>query len=322
MHAAGFDAGYADRWDTLVHASGTGTFLHTRRFLGYHGTRFEDRSVMLLDDNDRLVGVLPAAVDPADPTHVVSHPGATYGGLVFDDARSPGEVAGDMLATVCRFLGDRGHTRLTYKSVPLHLQARPCQQDLHAIWRTGGRLVRRDLWNVIDLRAERALSRRRAEAIRAATRNGVAVTRADSDEAYSAFAAMLGQRLEERHRVAPVHNAEEMRQIRDLLAPSVQLWLATDPRGSHVAGVWTFEFAHVALHGQYGASTEAGRRLRAGDLLLHEVIDSARTSGKRWFSWGRSTEGDGKAVNDGLFRYKSAFGPGSIVHDFYEIDLS
>ena len=74
----------AEAWDDLVARSVNGTMLHTRRFLGYHGDRFRDRSLVITKSNGKLCGVLPAAEDPADAALVSSHPGLTYGGLVHD----------------------------------------------------------------------------------------------------------------------------------------------------------------------------------------------------------------------------------------------
>ena len=80
----------ADRWDALVASAVNATFLHTRRFLSYHGERFADRSSIVCDSDGRIVGVFPAALDPADPGVVVSHPGITYGGLVHDGSLGGG----------------------------------------------------------------------------------------------------------------------------------------------------------------------------------------------------------------------------------------
>ncbi len=62
------------------------TFLHTRRFLAYHQDRFKDVSLLLANDKG-IVGLFPAALDPAEARTVVSHPGITYGGLLHSGNR-------------------------------------------------------------------------------------------------------------------------------------------------------------------------------------------------------------------------------------------
>ena len=110
----------SDGWDDLVERAPMATFLHSRRFLSYHGDRFEDASVVLLDEGDGLRGALPAALDPSDPTTVVSHPGATYGGLVHDGSVN-GDRARDALAAICAHYAERGLTTTALQARPAYL---------------------------------------------------------------------------------------------------------------------------------------------------------------------------------------------------------
>ena len=55
MRAVPYAAEHATAWDELVDGAPMGTLLHTRRFLSYHGDRFNDRSLVVQDDRDRLV---------------------------------------------------------------------------------------------------------------------------------------------------------------------------------------------------------------------------------------------------------------------------
>ena len=51
-------------WDRFVmQESGNGTFLQTRNFLNYHPAgRFEDASLVVTNEHDAIVAVVPAAV--------------------------------------------------------------------------------------------------------------------------------------------------------------------------------------------------------------------------------------------------------------------
>ena len=71
----------ANVWDAFCGGALQATFLHTRRFLSYHGDRFEDRSLMIEDDG-KLLGLFPAALSLSEEKCVVSHPGITFGGVV------------------------------------------------------------------------------------------------------------------------------------------------------------------------------------------------------------------------------------------------
>src|SRR5271163_4756271 len=69
-----YSGAHFGEWDGLIADSTAGTILQTRRFLSYHGNRFEDASLCVWDGRT-LVGVLPAARDSRDERTVVSHPG-------------------------------------------------------------------------------------------------------------------------------------------------------------------------------------------------------------------------------------------------------
>ena len=76
-------------WDRFVmQESGNGTFLQTRNFLNYHPAgRFEDASLVVTNEHDAIVAVVPAAVQQRDGKRTfVSHPGSTYGGPVLREA--------------------------------------------------------------------------------------------------------------------------------------------------------------------------------------------------------------------------------------------
>lgn len=319
LHAVRYHDADAARWDRLVASATTANLLHTRAFLGYHGDRFDDRSLLLVDGDDRLAGVLPAAVDPGDARRVVSHPGATYGGLVLDPAKY-GLDAIAWLPVACAAFADLGFDRFLYKSVPPHLHAGMQQVDLFALWRAGATLVRRDLWNVIDLARPRAVERNRARRLRQARELDLDVACDGSPAAYAAFHAVLRARLADTHGAAPVHSVEDMLRLQAAFPDRIALWLARDANGECLAGEWILDLG-VALHGQYGAATARGRECSAQDLLLEEIIAGAARRGFRHFSFGTSTEEAGRRLNAGLFKYKASFGAGAVVHDFLEIDL-
>ena len=68
-------------WDEFCAGAVNATFLHTRRFLSYHGDRFKDMSVLMMESG-KPVGLFPAAESLSDSKVVISHPGITYGGIV------------------------------------------------------------------------------------------------------------------------------------------------------------------------------------------------------------------------------------------------
>jgi hypothetical protein len=320
LHAVAFAPGDEPAWDEFVAHSCNANWLHSRRFLGYHGTRFADRSLLFRDDAGNLVGLLPAALDPADPRCVVSHPGATYGGFVLSPRHSGLEVF-PMLDAARAHYAAAGLGQLRYRSMPALLQARGSQQDGYALWKAGARLFRRDLWSATDLRQPRPLERDRRRRLRRCADRGLAVARESSPQAYADFHRLLVASLAERHAAAPVHTLADLLELQRRLPGAIELWLVRDRAGECLAGNWNFVFAD-AVHGQYGATSAAGRALSAHDLLLESIFAAAIDGGRSWFSFGTSTEQAGRVLNETLFAFKAGFGAGAVVQDFHELDLA
>jgi lipid II:glycine glycyltransferase (peptidoglycan interpeptide bridge formation enzyme) len=61
--------------------------------------------------------------------------------------------------------------------------------------------------------------------------------------------------------------------------------------------------------------------MSALDAVIEHCIEQAMRDAKRWFDFGISTESQGLVLNEGLYRFKSEFGGGGTVHEFFEIDL-
>lgn len=321
MKVRPYAEGDAAKWDELVGRSACGTFLHTRRFLSYHGSRFKDMSLVCEDGKHRVIGVFPAAVKPGDPGCVASHPGATYGGLLTRPGTTAAEIE-ELLDAVVGHYRAAGLKSLEYKSVPPHFHSSFEQLDQHAIWKRGAQVARRDLWSVLSMGDPPGYSKGHKWAIGRAKKSGVIVRSAADDASYRAFHAMLEARLAEAHGALPVHSAEELLMLRDRFPRNIALWLARDEDGRCLAGCWIFMFGERAWHTQYIVSTEEGRKRCATHLVVDSAIGRAEKDRVAFFSFGASTESGGRQLNTGLLGFKSGFGAGAVCHDVYSLRLA
>lgn len=315
-----YDSRHAAAWDALVSSSQSGTVMHTRRFLSYHGDRFHDESLCLWNEaGSRLEAVLPLARSPGDAAVVISHPGSTFGGLI-EAAIDPARRAG-LLAGVAAILLARGYRSLVYKPAPAIFGAQFDESDLRLMMRVGS-LRRSDLWNFIRLDHPHALAPMRRRNVKIATRNGVTVRPAQGDAEWLAFHALLTANLASRHAAAPVHSAEEMLLLRQRIAGENALWLAFGPHGDILAGSWCLAYNRRVLHTQYIASSPEGRALRAVDSLFAAVIADAARRGLNVLSFGINTLADGFQVNTALLKQKLRFGAGVAVCWQFDVDLA
>jgi hypothetical protein len=315
IEALPFDpAGEAD-WDELVARSPMATLLHSRRFLAYHGDRFEDAS-LVFRDGEKLVGVLPAARDPSDSARVISHPGATFGGIVHDGGLG-GERMLEALSSALETYRASDVNALTYKAVPWIYHQLPGDDDRYALFRHGARHTRMDLSCAIDLAARRNPSSRRKRGRKKAEAAGVQLS--DSTELVPAYWEVLEETLKERYGVDPVHSVEEIQRLSDLFPDQIDFLFAT-LEGEVVGGAVIFNNPRVA-HVQYSASGNAGRESSALDAVYERGISDATEAGRRFFDFGISTEAGGRELNEDLYRFKFEFGGGGVAHEFFELSL-
>jgi CelD/BcsL family acetyltransferase involved in cellulose biosynthesis len=315
MQAAAFTPADADAWDELVARAPMSTFLHSRRFLAYHGDRLADASLLFSSKaGGALRAVLPAAIDPRDPSRVVSHPGATFGGLVHDGLHA--ERVRDALLSALRHYAQRGLRSLHYKPVPHIYHRVPSGDDVWALADLGATRVRCGLSAAIDLSARRPPAERRVRSLHRARRAGIEVA---TDPPLAAFWPLLEATLERRHGARPVHTLAEIELLRDRFPETIRL-VTGRLGGEVVAGVVLFAAAHVH-HVQYTASSEAGMRTSALDAVVERCIAAAADAGARYFDFGTSMAGGGPQLEYGLHRYKAEFGGGGVVYETYESPL-
>ncbi len=302
-------------WDAWCSGAGNGTFLHTRKFLGYHRDRFEDASVLLYDSG-RLVGVLPAARALDEPTAVVSHPGATYGGLVHQ-----GRLSGTRMVEAFEYLRvhyrQLGYVKFIYKPLPYAYAQVPSQDDLYALFRVGARRVRCDLSCAIDLHARRPPSRRRRRGLQNALKS---VTLACGTQLLAGLWEVVADNLDRKYGAKPVHSIDELALLMERFFDSIQLRCALMD-GRVEAGIVVFTSARV-WHAQYIASSARGYAVSALDAVFEDAIAAAERTSARYFDFGTSNEEGGLVLNDGLYRFKWEFGGGGVAHEHYELALS
>lgn len=299
----------AGAWNAFVQQSRNGTFLHARTFMDYHSDRFDDRSSIVMLE-DEIVGLFPANDAGA---MVASHNGLTFGGLVFGIDQRASMVV-DMLALLVEYYRRLGYEKMLYKAVPYVFHRYPAGDDLFALHNAGANLVRRDLSAVIPVAGPAKVSALRKRGKNKALKSKVVIR---EGEFYEDFHALLSQVLE-RHRTAPVHSLADFMSIKQRVPSRVKL-IGAFENEILIAGTWLFLF-DTALHTQYLANSRRGQEIGALDLLIFHIIEQSAKQ-RLHLSFGASTEKGGTILNEGLMAQKEGFGARGLVLDQYEIGL-
>lgn len=316
MKARPYRARDSAAWDRLIAHSCNGTFLHSRRFLNHHGTRFEDAS-LVLEDSGNILAVLPAAADPSDPERVVSHPGLTYGGLIHPGTHFHGSRMLEAFTAIGSWYRAAGFRRLRYKPVPYIYHRRPASDDLYALFRLPAERYRADLCAVIDLADRGPLARDRRAGLSKAQSHAVEIV---TGPGYlEPLWPILEEQLETRHRVRPTHSLDDMRCLQRTFPDLIECWAAL-LGGEVTAGLVLFR-THMVMHAQYSMADSAARKISALDMVFDAAIRRTKDLGIRYFDFGNSNEQEGRILNDGLHRYKVSLGSGAFVQEFYDCPL-
>lgn len=310
-NASDYTPDKSSEWDTVVRTSRNGTFMHYRSYMDYHAHRFQDESLIVYDEKSCPVAVFPA--NRADEETVVSHGGLTYGGMIFSPRIRQKECIG-LIRLVSDVYRARGAAKILYKAIPRIFHRIFSEEDLYAIWASGGVLVRRDVSTVVDLRNELRFTKGRKWSVNRAAKAGIAVRRAgDVENFHRLLTGVLSV-----HGAKPTHSMDELALLMARFPEQIRLYEAV-LAGRLLAGALTFDFGRT-VHTQYLANSEEGRDSGALDYLLADLMNT-HFADREFFSFGISTECGGRTLNEGLIAQKEAFGGYSVCHDFYEIGL-
>ena len=303
----------ASRWNGFVAASKNGTFLFDRGYMDYHADRFVDASLVAFegDDESTIVALLPAS---RHGDRLVSHGGLTYGGWV-TDGRMTSPAMLRLFELLRAWAPGAGVSSLRYKAVPRCYHRLPAEEDLYGLFVEGASLARQDLTSVIDLAAAPGWAKGRKHALAKSRAEGVEVALSTD---WADFVDCLSEALA-RHGATPVHSQAELKLLAGRFPDRIRLHAAT-LKGQAAAYVLVYDCGQT-VHTQYMAAREAGRASGALEAILHRLT-TEDYAGRRYLSFGISTEDEGRTLNHGLVAQKEMFGARAMVCPFYDLSFA
>jgi len=299
-------------WADFISSSKNGTFLFMRNYMDYHADRFLDHSLLIHDDKDHLIAVIPAH---RDGNKLMSHSGLSYGGVISDLAMTTPLMLKifDALLTYARSCA---FTHILYKTMPSIYCSLPAEEDRYALFRHDAKLYRRDVLAVVDQTQRLNYQERRIRKIKKARNAQLKISKSSH---YKCFWPILEKNLMQRFGVNPVHSLTEIELLAERFPNNIHLHLCSDDK-EILAGIVVYLTPQVA-HIQYISASENGKELGALDFLFAELLDVVYVN-HRYFDFGISTEQEGRHLNIGLIEQKEGFGARTIVHDHYEIKIA
>ena len=298
-------------WDEFVNLSKNKHFFFIRDYMEYHSERFDDYSLMVYTDSDKLIALLPANIENKK---VFSHQGLTFGGLIFKSSIKQKEVC-DVVEAIVSFLKGESVTNFLYKKMPYIYHLLPSDEDLYPLLNAGFKVSRRDVSSSIKISNQIKYSKGRKWIVKKANSHNLSYSESND---IREFWDKLSGVLMTGHGAKPVHTCEEIVSLKEKFPEQIKFYSASLD-GVQIAGAVIFLTDTVA-HTQYLYNTDEGREVGALDGLIDYLVKE-KFKNKEYFDFGTSNENQGKDINSGLVAQKEGFGARVVVHDFYEIKL-
>lgn len=279
----------------------------------YHSDRFNDYSLLIRDNKERLIAVLPANLSK---NTLYTHEGLTFGGLCLEKKTTTNQVY-EIFILIIKYLKKKDFIhKFVYKRIPDFYTLYPSQEDLYALFLLDAKLIRRDISTTIDLENPLEFSKMRNRRINKARKFGLVIEEINS---LFGFWEILKDTLYSQHNTRPAHSLSEIESLKKKFPKNIRCFVAKKDQ-EILAGTLVFETSNV-VHTQYLANSEFGRKIGALDLIISTLIKNIFKK-KRYFNFGISTYDKGKKLNNGLIFQKEGFGGRGFIHDFFEIKIS
>lgn len=301
-------------WDSFVKSSKNNTFLFQRDFMEYHKHKFNDYSLMLYDQKEELIALLPANIEN---DNVYSHQGLTYGGLILKTDVKLQTVI-NIFFYLLKFLYEQKIYNLFYKKLPNFYNLYNSEEDEYIFYKLKANNYRVDTSITVDYKNILPFQKRRIREIKKASKNKLNLKFNDNFSEF--WSKILTPNLLKRFDKKPVHSLDEIKKLKALFHDEISQVNVYNENNKIIAGTTLF-IVNKVVHAQYISTNEEGKKLGAIDYLFNELIHYYSNT-YNYFDFGICNENNGKYINKGLLDWKEGFGARTHIHKFFKIDTS
>ena len=298
-------------WNTFIENSKNSLFMFNRNYMEYHSDRFIDNSLIFYNENNEIMAVLPLN---RIGNELFSHSGLTFGGVIVDSRMKQHHMS-DLFDCLLCYMRENAFNKLLYKQIPHIYHKQPAEEDLYSLFCHNAKLEKVEAATVMNLKNVLKMPKGRKAQVLRAKREGVTV---EESEDFNAFINLENEVLSKYHDTKAVHTGRELSLLHERFPGNIKLYVGTYC-GSIIAGCVLFVYDNV-VHTQYLAANDQARKIGALDLVIYHLIEMYSSS-KIWFDFGKSTEGDGLILNNGLISQKEGFGGRTCVYNTWSLSV-
>lgn len=316
----------AEKWDKFVlERSMNGTFLQTRKFIGYHPEgRFQDCSVCVYKGTELVAAVLACEIMDEGKRTFFAHKGTTFGGITIARSVYTASAVSEILEGLTEFLKENGFEKIYLKMVADIYQKENTNLLDYFLYQRGftdykelNYYLPLDRYRE-DVSAPFTSSKRRD--YRYSLKSGFVFKKLETREEIAQYYEVLLKNLNKLG-LRAVHSLEDLYDLKFNRFEDRIEFYGVYHEEKMVAGSMLFYFGEDIVHTQYLSSDEEYLKLFPMDFLIYHLIETAVEKNMRLFSFGICTEDQGRYLNLGLSRFKEGFGTEFCINHSYEKEV-
>jgi hypothetical protein len=318
------------KWDGLIYdESSNGEFINSREYLSYHPEgKFIDDSVAVIDsDSGFLRSLFPAASTLESRDILISHPGTTFAGIIFDTKQVFLEELTLHLELLLAYYKAKGFKSIEIRIPPAIYYNHPREDLFFLLWQKGFKLsgfhlvsgiYLKDIRNENDLLAA-YMPRRRNQIRKLLKEENFIFRKVDRIDDY--MWRSVTENLRERYKSKPTHTFEEISCLHSRFPEQIVPYVIFEKdTKEYAAFAVVYKFKKV-IHTQYLDLNYKLSKKKPNLFLIHNLRLEALKENFNYFSLAQVTESWGSVLNKGLFEYKKQFGGGWVVFPKFEKSL-
>lgn len=206
MEVIKYDNSWSEKWNDFLGHSKNGSFLFNRNFMDYHADRFEDFSLLVIN-NQKIIAILPANTKALI---LYSHQGLTYGGFIVGiDIKMP--IVLEAFKCVLHYLHEQGISKLIFKNIPYIYHTYPADEVEWALTCVKANLYRRDSTLTIHNKTPLQYQERRSRSIKKARKLSPIIKANETDSFDKFWQEVLEPNMLKKHNLKPVHSLAEIK---------------------------------------------------------------------------------------------------------------
>ena len=325
-----FEEKLATGWDEFIDRSINGTIFHKQKFISYHpAERFDDQS-LLFYEKDKIWSVFPAAILEREGKKIIkSHPGTSYGGLVFD-RKVPLRKVFSMLEKLEEHCRSLAINRIEFRLPPKLFNRFFIDQLDFALRWNGYEIETQELatYYILDdylleedfekfIEQFPVTSRKE---IKKGFKQGVTCGIPETKAEWTKFHDILRKNLQDKYEVNPAHSLDEMIWLIENFENEIFIY-GTYFNDQLIGGYLVMKISPGKYHIFYSCIEYDYQIYRPVNFALAQLIWHLKKEGAQILNYGVSTP-YGESINWGLLKFKEDFGGTGCLRNYWVKDLA